>query len=345
MKKFLFFALAAAFAFTSCTKDETLATAHNGAIGFAVAADNATRSYDPSITNQNIKEKDFAVYGWMNDYTGVVFRDELVSYNGTGWAYDNTQYWVADNSYYFAALAPSTGRTWTLKEAASNDEAKLGIGKVNFKNAGTQDLLYWAQGPIVGKASANPEVSIVFHHLLSKVKFTFANQFDNENVSIVVKNIVINQHPSEAEINLATANWWTNLKAWQYVDGQKANYEFGNAVKTESAIDAQDKIGQNESLSSYNEVLLFPFEDQLFNITYVVDLYMGQEIAATYEHKVPLTTTLKMGHAYNFKAAFNAENITGDDDETLEPIVFTVEEVDGWIEGNEVVVEEPTTNE
>ena len=50
MKKFLFFALAAAFALTSCNNDETLATAQNGAIGFDVAADKATRSYDPSIT-------------------------------------------------------------------------------------------------------------------------------------------------------------------------------------------------------------------------------------------------------------------------------------------------------
>ena len=222
MKKFLFFALAAAFAFTSCTKDETLATAQNGAIGFDVAADKATRSYDPSITTANITN--FAVYGWMNDYTGVVFRDELVSNNGGGWTYQNTQYWVAGNDYYFAALAPSNDRDWTLTESDTDAEAKLGIGQVNFKNDGAQDLLYWAQGPIKGQSSSNPVVGIVFNHLLSKVKFTFANQFDNENVSIVVRNIVINQHPSEANIDLATATWYTDLNAWQYVEGKTANY-------------------------------------------------------------------------------------------------------------------------
>ena len=130
MKKFLFLGLAAMMAFTSCTKDQTLATAQNGAIGFDVAADKATRSnVDPSTTTANITN--FAVYGFMNDATGVVFRDELVSgSNASGWTYQNTQYWTP-NTYYFAALAPSNDRAWTLTEA-TGDAAKLGIGSVNF---------------------------------------------------------------------------------------------------------------------------------------------------------------------------------------------------------------------
>lgn len=53
MKKFFLFALAAAFAFTSCTKDETIATTQPGAIAFAPAVDNATRStVDPSFATE-----------------------------------------------------------------------------------------------------------------------------------------------------------------------------------------------------------------------------------------------------------------------------------------------------
>ena len=145
MKKFFLFALAAAFAFTSCTKDETLATAQPGAIDFAVAANNATRSnYDPSISTNGENDtkaiSDFAVYGHMRNSeqgtSGEVFREEVVTgSNANGWSYNNTQYWTK-NIYYFAALAPYEGRKWTAT-AISGD---YGIGQVQFPNDGTQDL-------------------------------------------------------------------------------------------------------------------------------------------------------------------------------------------------------------
>lgn len=329
MKKFLFLGLAAMMAFTSCTKDETLATAQNGAIGFDVAADKATRAYDPSITTQNIT--DFAVYGFMTDVNGVVFYDEEVTNNSGAWTYTNTQYWVAGKNYYFAALAPSVDRAWSLDTTGAST---FGAGTVTFTNEGAQDLLYWAQGPIVGQANNNPVVGITFKHLLSKVKFTFANQFDNENAYIVVRDIKINNHPSVAKINLAVDKWWENKKAWEYT-GETTTYAFGNADT--AAVDGQAKIAQYASAPSFNEVLLFPYENQAFDITYVVDLYMGEALAQTYEHKVPLTTTLEMGYAYNFKASFNAKNITGKDDETLEPIKFTVEKVEDWMQPGEDV--------
>ncbi|MBR5823065.1 MAG: fimbrillin family protein [Paludibacteraceae bacterium] len=332
MKKFLFFALAAAFAFTSCTQDETLATAQNGAIDFAVAADKATRSIDdPSITTKNITN--FAVYGFMEDYTGVVFRDELVSgSNDAGWSYQNTQYWVVDKNYYFAALAPSNDRAWTLTEEAKEDNAKLGIGQVNFKNDGKQDLLYWA-GTQKGLASGNPKVGILFNHLLSKVKFSFVNQFDNPNAKIVVKNIVINDAAAEANIDLATNTWWTNLDAWTYVDGVVADYAFGNATTVES--EAQ-QIAQYGELESFHEMLLFPQENEKYNITFTVELWMTDVMAATYDHEVELEHTFKMGYAYDLKATFNNKNITDDPNVELEPIEFEVT-VKDWDQPSEDV--------
>ena len=342
MKKFLFLGLAAMMAFTSCTKDETLAVAQNGAIGFDVAADKATRSnVDPSITTDNISN--FAVYGFMDAATGVVFRDELVTKQGSDWSYQNTQYWVAGKNYYFAALAPSNDRAWTLTEA-TGDAAKLGIGQVAFTNDGTQDLLYWAQGPIVGQASNNAKVGVVFNHLLSKVKFSFVNQFDNANAFIVVKDIVITNAETEGTIDLAVANWWdnvsdatTNKADWDVKT--TAPFAFGNAATTAAG---EDKIAQFKEIESYNEMLLFPVNDKTFTITFAVDLYMGEVLADTYNHSIDVTTTLEMGKAYDFKATFNAKNIIDPDDPThpedvLQPIEFEVTVID-WVQAGEVEV-------
>ena len=137
------------------------------------------------------------------------------------------------------------------------------------------------------------------------------------------------------KINLAVDKWWENKNAWVYTEGKTTTYAFGNADA--AAVDGQAKIAQYASAPSFNEVLLFPHENQTFNITYFVDLYMGETLAQTYEHTVPLTTTLEMGYAYNFKATFNAKNITGKDDETLEPIEFTVEKIEDWMQPGEDV--------
>ena len=334
MKKFLFLGLAAMMAFTSCTKDETLAVAQNGEIGFDVAADKATRSVvDPSITTANIDN--FAVYGFMDNVSGAVFTDELVTKQGGAWSYQNTQYWVAGKNYYFAALAPSNDRAWTLDES---NASTLGIGTVSFTNDGTQDLLYWAQGPIVGQASNNAKVGVVFNHLLSKVKFSFVNQFDNANAYIVVKDIVITNAETEGTIDLAVENWWDGKEDWSVKT--PAAFAFGNAATT--ALDGKDKIAQFKEIESYNEMLLFPVNNKTFTITFAVELYMGEVLADTYNHSIDVTTTLEMGKAYDFKATFNAKNIIDPDDPThpedvLQPIEFEVTVID-WVQAGEVEV-------
>lgn len=336
MKKF-FLGLATLALLAGCANDATIATAPGGAIDFAAASDKATRSVDdPSITTQNIT--DLAVYGFMNSVNGVVFDDELVSNRGGLWSYQNTQYWTR-NTYYFAALAPSNDRNWKLTKVTDSVAAKYGIGSVNFVNDGKQDLLYWA-GVYDNTTGAceDAKVAIDFKHLLSKVKFTFANQFDNPNVSIIVKDIKINKAASEANINLAVDKWWENGNAWVYVQNATADYAFGNAVESTATADTDEhQIGQYQKLESYHEMLLFPQENVEYNITFTVELYMGAGpnalIAGTYQHDIDLTTTFEMGKAYNLKATINAQNIIDPDypgvdpdkPTELKPIEFTVE--------------------
>ena len=328
MKKFFLFALAAAFAFTSCTKDETLATAQPGAIDFAVAANNATRSnYDPSITTENIQ--DFAVYGWMqaqsinSDTTigGDVFNNEVV-YGGNGnWTYDNTQYW-AKNVYYLSALAPAFKenpalRNWTIEKTGHN---KLGIGKVIFENKdGEQDLIYWAdildntQGAVEDR-----KVQVVFNHLLSKVKFSFENAFNNELTTIRVDSVRIENAYIKGSIDLNTEDWWSDPAMWM-CEGTKT-FEFGNVTNTLNG--ASEDIAVGKQMESDKEVLLFPAAEKTYVIKFHVTVLNGEAIAGKYSHEVELTTTFKMGYSYDLKATLTAANVNPK--EELKPIEFEV---------------------
>jgi hypothetical protein len=85
MKKIIFSVLAVA-ALASCMKEQTIATMQPGAIAFDGAfVDNATRANaaaDPSTTTATLES--FNVWGFMDDATGKVFVEELVSKNGSG---------------------------------------------------------------------------------------------------------------------------------------------------------------------------------------------------------------------------------------------------------------------
>ena len=323
MKKFFLFALAAAFALTSCTKDETIATTQPGAIAFAPAVDNATRAYvDPSFNTNNLEN--FNVYGYVSDGTtmGLVFSEsgEKVTKASGLWSYQNTQYWTK-NMYYFSAIAPAENQNWQLTNAT--DEAKkLGAGVVTFTNDGTQDLLYWF-GTADGNDSTVQEnpVHIAFDHLLSKVKFTFENVFDNDQVSLVVKEVKITNAETSAFINLAVADkGWKD--AWNFNNGTGI-FSFGNAAEASEA--AEEHIVKNATLSSNKEMLLFPIANKEFKISFIVDIYMGGLKASSSTHEVSVKTTLEMGKAYNFKAVLSGES------EQLNPITFDVE-VNKWVE-------------
>ena len=346
MKKFLF-GLATLALLASCSQNETLEVSKGNAIDFQNAfVGNATRSVnDPSynMTKENLT--DFAVYGFMNEASGVVFTDELVSKQDGKWSYQNTQYWTPDNTYYFAALAPGDANTreWTLTQA-SGDAAKLGIGTVNFENHGTQDLLYWANVYVndANNNQAENPVAITFNHLLSKVKFTFKNGLANANASIRVNDITITNAHTNATINLATNNWWTNLNAWVINENITERFLFGNAAAG-STINDVEPITQNASQESFNELLLFPQENEELSITFSIDLLYGDQVADTYAHDLTITQTLKMGYSYNFKATIDETNIIDPDDtehpdKDMKEITFTVETIKDWVQPNEVTI-------
>lgn len=323
MKKSLIAVLAIA-GVVACNKTEVVEVAQSGAIQFENAfVDNATRAaVDPSTTTATLNE--FAVYAYMDQPSGMIFNAEKVSKNDAGaWTYTNIQYWAPSHTYYFGALAPYNT---TVDTATANE---YGIGVVSFENTdGKTDLLYAAETRTTGATiEAAPEaVKFQFNHLLSKVKFSFTNGFNNNNATITVKNIKM-VVPSNGTIDLAQADWWSTNQ-WKLGAGT-TTLEFGDM---ETA-----KVEMGKKSESANERLVIPTTgsaEQVYPVTFDVELYYGDQLAYTSSLTTEISwVDLVIGKAYNFHATLDATNIVPGEDGKLYPIEFTAT-VKDWVDGN-----------
>lgn len=161
---FWFAAAVALMAIAGCTK--TVHTPENGnhSIGF-----NVQEPVKSAVTGAADIDS-FEVWGWYGSNTERnknVFDGIKVKNTGSGWVYDNIQYWVPDMNYTFYAVYPfdegkgeySADGTFTVKDF---DCSATGSDAVDLMTAGA-----------VG--SGNNPVNVVFDfvHELSKLKFRF----------------------------------------------------------------------------------------------------------------------------------------------------------------------------
>ena len=323
MKKILFSVLALA-ALASCVKEQTLDVAGPAAIEFAgTYVENATKTNDPSTTTANITE--FSVWGVMDNETGVVLDDELVTLTNGVWTYKNTQYWTPQHTYYFSALAGDRSNNQIVIDLASADDQGMsvdGLGTMTFTNVeGVNDVLYAEANDIKTEDVVNtkPEaVKFQFNHLLSKVKFSFTNGFVNDNNTIVVKNIKM-VVPNQGTIDLTHTD---NGYVWTDLQGE-TTLDMGH-------MDAAARVAIRETASSDNERLTIPAAaTQEYEVTFDVELWMGDVMASNASKTVKINgCVLEPGKSYNFKATINQDNV---DENPLFPIEFEVE-VDEWVE-------------
>ena len=304
--------------------DETVNTQAPAKIAFNGAfVEKQTRANDPSTTTASIDE--FYVWAIIDEAKGLVFDDERVWKNGDAWAYTETQYWTPGHTYYFSAIAGDRSNDQIVLDfAAANGMDVDGLGVATFKNVeGTNDFLYAEyEETTAANLNAAPEaVSFQFHHLLSKVKFTFENGFANENNTIVVKNVKFNA-PATGDIDLTA-----DAFAWENQAGA-VELNMGHV-----ALGANVAAGQ--SASSDNERLTIPAPAaQEYTVTFDVERHMGEVVASTASKTVKISgVELLPGRAYNFKATINQDNV---DENPLYEIVFKVA-VDEWEESNVVV--------
>lgn len=348
MKKILICALAVGM-FTACSQEETISTQAPTQISFAGAfVENATRAdkaTDPSTTTDKLTA--FDVWGFMDTPDGVIFENEDVTGTQGNFSYANTQYWVANHDYYFAALAPMNSPNVTVTVDKSASANKYGLGTVKFTiTDGAEDLLYAAAYKKVADAIPTEAVKFQFNHLLSKVKFTFKNGFTNSNAKIVVEDIKMEAPYGPGKINLNQENWWTeNHWILERPTSQKKALAFGNA----------GEIAAGKEQECANERLIFPTSVKStidegssfdgYKVTFTAKLYNGEVLAGTYNHEIKVTgVDFKIGKAYDLVAELNATNIDPSGEE-LKPIVFDVQEVKTWEEGDAAGVGQNVHNE
>ena len=311
MKK-LFVSVLAIASMVACMNEETVRVQDGNPIAFEnTYVQNATRSNDPSTTTNNIQE--FYVWAYMNAVDGVVFDNETVSRSGDDWTYNQIQYWLPGNNYYFAAFAGDRTAIETLPATMETN----GLGVVKFTNVdGTNDILY--SEAVVEDAAANQApVALTFKHLLSKVKFTFKNGFQNDNNKVVVKDITM-KVAETANVDLSAAADFANPESvlpWTNLAGTKT-LEFGGVNKLD--------IGVSEAAE--NERLTIPADANYeYVIKFNVEVYNGSVLGLEKSMEVKLSgLELVAGRAYNLMATINQENLN------LNKIEFEVE-VDEWI--------------
>lgn len=316
MKK-LFVSVLAIAGLVACNTDEVVREKLNDAISFDTFVENATRADNVSTTAATLEE--FSVWAYMTNETGIVFNDELVSKNGDAWSYTNTQYWLPGNAYSFAAFAGNRNDVEGLPVDAAM--AGNGLGTITFTNVeGANDILY-AQNYVESADADQAPVLFQFDHLLSKVRFTFANGFANENNTIKVLNIAMTS-AEKATLDLSTESFAfvaDAAYAWENHEGTKTLY-FGNMGNG-------DKLGIGKKEISDEDRLVIPAgEDYEYVVTFTVEVYNGAVKGLTKDMTVTMSgLDLVAGHAYNFIATINQENLH------LNAIEFQVE-VDEWDE-------------
>ena len=324
-------------AMVACSTEHTVvAPANNDAIGFDTFVDKTTRAND--VTTETIKTFGFGVYASVTNgagNSGLILENEEVTYDGA-WGYDNTQYWVAGNTYNFTAFAPAAGAKWEYTPNGTENKTAHN-GKIYFDNAAAaanQDLVFaYANRAVTEAYTSTPEsVKFTFGHMLSRVRFSFANSFDsNGNIELKVTNV----HITDAYANgtLAVENG-APAAAWAPAN-KTLDVEFGAAYNG-----TDTTIAETEKFSTEHFYLIPNSESATYTVTFDVTLYQAGVEIDTYEHTVELTCAMNRGCSYDITTSLTPENTS--DEGAIYPIEFEVAEVEEWGNYSEVATKELT---
>ncbi len=248
---------------------------------------------DPSTKVQNLDH--FTVWAYVGDSAGEVFNNELVSKSGSEWTYDKPRYWMEGYEYRFFAITPYGNGVGNV-EVVNNPMTEAhnpfanGLGQINFTNIeGAEDVLYASYTKPA--AAAIPEkVTFNFNHILSKVKFTFTNGYDDEKTTLKIKDVKM-VVPAKGYVTLNPANLLDTPAA----ERVKYNWALGHK-------DVDGNVtGADETL-----ILNFGNVDSANNLSYGAVKEVDAErltIPAldTQEYKITFTVEIWNGNAVNVK--------------------------------------------
>ena len=250
-------------AMVACSNEDTLQQAElNAPIVLDSFVGNSTRAND--VDNSSIKNFGFGVYASVtngNGASGLILENEAVTYTNA-WGYENTQYWVPGNTYNFTAIAPTVGAKWAYTPA--NGTAHNGV--IAFDNRAAeanQDLVFAYANRVVESAyTATPEaVKFTFDHMLSRVRFSFANAWSSAgNIELKVENVCITDAYANGTLEV---NGGVPAAAWTPAE-KTLDVEFGGAAET---------IIEGAKQSTEHFYLIPNSESTRYTVTFDVKLY------------------------------------------------------------------------
>lgn len=326
MKKSLLLLVATAAVWTSCSKTETVDQPQGGAIGFTNAyIGNPVDSKAVGIIEQASIDE-FIVYGGYNDMTHVF---DAVSVTGDAntdnWSYSTTRYWVAGQTYKFAAYAPS-GINGTVATDFEN-------GALNFTNyvsdpSNQFDLIYATAGKeTAADITSDPgKIQFGFSHLLSMIKFTFKSGFGND-ITVTIDNLNVSGMISKGNYTGNTGDWALGSEtvspeaAFTEMSSNTAvNQSSGNtsASSVDFAVLPQTIVGQDAGTGT-KVTISFDIRVQDNENNYIIgEAGAGETVTATlpaYEwtagNRYNYTVTINGGHVGLYPIEFGAPNVTG----------------------------------
>lgn len=320
MKK-IFIAVLAVAALASCSKEQTVNVDKGAVIGFDTFVENSTRAND--LTKGTF---DFGVYGLVEkgSNSALIFNNQEVAADGS---YSPAQYWIAAAQYYFTAIAPKTNAKWAYTTTTAH------TGTIAFDNqaaAANQDLLFAyvkpAQTPAEIKA-APAKVGFTFNHMLSRVRFTFANGFgEGSNITLQVTDVTIEDAYATAQLDVTDG---TPAAAWKNF-GTTFSKNFGQVGgATLATLTDVGVTTEGATMSAATEHFYLIPANKAYKVTFKVDLYQAGVKLDTYARTATIPATdMQKGMSYDIKTTLNAQNTS--DDGKLWPIEFEVTAVTEW---------------
>lgn len=305
MKKSLLMLGAAAIALASCTNEEVLNVSDSRTIGFNTFVNNNTKAVT-DITTPTLTK--FYVFGDYDNGASVAFSNtEVNGTNGGTYTPVNPAYWQVGKYYEFGAYSNGNGSSLT----ASFNNGKLTISNYSVNDA--NDLIAATASEIEAPAAGDDKsVSLIFKHLLSKVKFTFSTAAVPEAYKMEVSNLKF------TGIKTAATCVFSNdaISTWSGTDG-----EYSIATLSDYAVTGGS--------ASTEDILVIPQVNTSIEASFTVTIYdqnTNEEIA-TNEFTASLDCTEWVeGYVYNYTAEINPDKVDGQ----LKPITFTVNRVEGW---------------
>lgn len=340
MKNFHFLAVAAlgTFMLASCSSDEVISSPEtpSKAIDFKAMANKSTRA---GVNTANLDR--FRVYGCnmdagTTDNHVASFDFVYVEKGETGvWAYEPVQFWAPNKDYYFVALSTNTtDRAWSFSVPATHDET---LTPASFKGYGTvtmnltqeisgaddanadQDLVYsYATRTTDADITNSSAVDFTFHHMLSRLGFTFVNAFTNTDYTFKVSNVQIDGLINEASCTLGVEP--ANL-VWVPTATNEATKV--NVTVTEGATATSTTpirtTGDYKYIIPGNQAIAISF-----NVTVLLG---GQTYSVRTLNGTISATDYQPGKSYMLTATISQDNII---EGGAKPIEFSVTAVDGW---------------